>query len=140
MNRVITVIGTTLSTPREYNTSVTTWGQLKDLISRDFGDISNMQAVCKETRNTMDRDDAILHEGNSVYFLSSRKIKAGGINIVELLEALKMEYNEAIDNVIEQVNDGLFDVEPCHENAAGVSHVKGISTEDANFLRELQNS
>lgn len=77
MNRIITVIGTTLSTPREYNTSVTTWGALKDLISRDFGDITGMKATSKELRVNYERDDAQLFEGSDKIFLSSAKIKAG---------------------------------------------------------------
>ena len=80
MSRTITVIGTTLSTPREYTTSASTWGQLKDLVSRDFGDTSNMSAVCKETRNTLDRNDALLPDGSCTVFLSQKKIKAGFIS------------------------------------------------------------
>ncbi len=75
--RTITVIGTTLSTPREYQTESTTWGQLKDLVSRDFGDVSNMKAVVKETRATLEREDALLPDSDCTIFLTQAKIKAG---------------------------------------------------------------
>lgn len=138
--RTVTVIGTTLSVPKEYNTEATTWGQLKDLVSRDFGDISGMKAVCKENRNTLDRDDAMLPDDDCTIFLSSAKIKAGGIDIVELLEALKNEYINTIDNVLEQIANGDFDVSSSNENAIAVSskpQVNGISREDAEFLATM---
>lgn len=135
--RTITVIGTTLSTPREYNTSATTWGQLKEII-REFGDVSNMKAVVKENRATLEREDALLPEGDCTVFLSQAKIKAGVVDAVAILSALKEEYSDAVDNVIDRVKDGEFDIEPGNENAIGTSKVKGISVEDAAFLESLQ--
>lgn len=136
--RTVTVIGTTLSAPREYQTESTTWGQLKDLISRDFGNVSNMKAVIKETRATMERDDALLPDEDCTVFLTQAKIKAGVVDVVAVLSALKEEYNEAIDNVIDRVQEGEFDAEPGAENALGSAKVKGISAEDAAFLESLQ--
>lgn len=135
--RTITVIGTTLSTPREYQTESTTWGQLKDLVSRDFGDVSNMKAVVKETRATLEREDALLPDEDCTIFLTQAKIKAGAVDLIEVLEAMKEEYNEAIDNVIARVNEGEFDTSPNGENAVTKSSVKSISAEDAAFLRSL---
>lgn len=135
--RTITVIGTTLSTPREYQTESTTWGQLKDLVSRDFGDVSNMKAVVKETRATLEREDALLPDEDCTIFLTQAKIKAGAVDVIEILEALKEEYTEAIDNVIARVNEGEFDTAPTAENAVAKSAVKSISAEDAAFLRSL---
>ncbi len=55
-----------------------------------------------------------------------------------MLEALKEEYNTAIDNVIDMVNQGEFDVPATNENAAVKSNAKRISNEDAEFLRSLE--
>lgn len=141
--RTITVIGTTLSTPREYVTEATTWGQLKDAIQRDFGDVSKMRVTSKATRNDLERDDAVLFDGDDTLFITQKSIKAGGVDIIQLLEALREEYNEAIDNVVNMVESGAFDTEEPINTVQYGSKAQSrpqISAEDAAMLRELQNS
>lgn len=139
--RIITVIGTTLPTPKEYQTEATTWGQLKDVVSRDFGSVENMKAIIKETRATLERGDAILPDSDCTIFLTQAKIKAGAVDAVEVLKALKEEYNSAIDEVIDRVEAGDFDVDANAENAvSAVKATKSISAEDAAFLAQLQQS
>jgi len=137
--RTITVIGTQRP-PMEYQTEATTWGQLKDLVQRDFGSLNGMIAIVKESRVNLESEDAVLPEGDTTLFLTQTKIKAGAVDVVEVLRALKEEYNTAIDEVIERVEAGEFDVESGAENApAKASGVKGISAEDAAFLAQLQH-
>lgn len=138
--RTVTVIGTTLSNPREYQTEATTWGQLKDLISPDFGNVEGMKAVVKETRGNLERNDAVLPEEDFTLFLTPGKIKAGAVDVVQMLSALKEEFNAAIDEVIDRTQNGDFDVEDSNENAPTKVGQKGISAEDAAFLRELQSN
>lgn len=138
--RTITVIGTTLTTPREYQTEATTWGQLKDLVTQDFGNVEGMKAVVKETRGTLERNDAILPEEDCTIFLTPAKIKAGNVDVVQILSALRDEFNTAIDEVIDRTQAGEFDVEGGDENAPTKASVKGISREDADFLASLQNN
>lgn len=75
--RRVTVISTLKSNPVPYDSNATTWGELKDVVARDFGDVSGMKAVVKETRNTLDQDAAVLPEDNFTIFLTQSKIKAG---------------------------------------------------------------
>lgn len=135
--RTITVIGTTLPNPKEYTTEATTWGQLKEVVSRDFGTIDKMKAVIKETRATLEREDALLPEDDCTIFLTQAQIKAGTVDVVSMLAALKEEYSTAIDEVIDRVQAGEFDIAEGAENAIGKSVVKGISAEDAAFLSTL---
>jgi hypothetical protein len=136
--RNVTVISTQKNAPVVYPTPATTWGQLRDLITRDFGNVGEMKAVIKETRNSLDVADAVLPEGNFTVFLTQTKIKAGAVDQSEVLSALKDEFVTAFDRVQERLEAGEFDVDADHENAVANSSNSAISAADRNALAELQ--
>lgn len=75
--RRITVISTQKNDPKVYNSSATTWGELKHYVEADFGSLDNLKAVVKETRNSLESDQSVLPDGNCVILLTQTKIKAG---------------------------------------------------------------
>lgn len=106
--RDIRIISSTRTGVKNISSSVETWGQLKDSIS-DFGDLSKMTAVVKETRVTLDNNEALLPEGTFTVYLSPKQIKAGSGNSVEIITALRDKLNSAFDELIEEIEDGNFD-------------------------------
>lgn len=145
--RQIIVVSTTKTQPKVLNSAASTWGQLQDALASDFGNLSSMRAVVKETRNDLTSPEAVLPEGNFTLFLSPKQIKAGGVDLVAALEALKQKWNNAIDELIEEAEDGEYDSEDEDEEEeyfttsykAKSAPVKGISAEDKAILEQLKN-
>ena len=75
--RRITVISTQKNDPKVYNSSAETWGEIRSQIESDFGSLSNMKAVVKETREALESSSDELPDGNCVILLTQVKIKAG---------------------------------------------------------------
>lgn len=144
--RKILVISTTRSTPKEVWSDARTWGELKDALVQDYGDVSKMRAVVKETKVDLAANEAELPSGDFTLFLSPKQIKAGNnVDIVNVLQALKDRWNTSIDEIIEDIEDGDYDEdedpEPTPSRNHGSSRSSGgaiISSEDAAFLRKLQ--
>jgi hypothetical protein len=134
--RTVTVISTQKNQPQTYTTPATTWGQLRDLITRDFGNVSEMKAVVKETRNSLDVADALLPTGNFTVFLTQAKIKAGGVNLAAVIAALKEEFITAFEEVEARIDDGEFDVAAQNDVVGG----SRISEEDRRALQQLQQA
>lgn len=75
----IKVLSSTKSGFRTIVSEAETWGQLKDNL-REFGNVNELTAVVKETKNTLEDDGASLPAGDFTLYLSPKKIKAGTIN------------------------------------------------------------
>jgi len=76
--RVITIYSTK-GGMKEITTIATTWGELKPEIKKAGYDLANLAATCGTTRNSLDRDDAILQTGDYTIFLRPVKTKSGAL-------------------------------------------------------------
>lgn len=125
-----------LPAPKEILTNARTWGDFKRELSDVIRDLKNTTAVLKETRATLEMDDAILPDTNCTIFISQKQIKAGTIDTVRLLESAKDKFSELIDSLIEEVEDGEFDVDDNFNRVSKVAE-PSISNEDAEFLQRM---
>jgi hypothetical protein len=75
MSRKITLFNSNSQVRKEVMTNATTWGQLKsenvDFIT------ANLRGMVRETRVSLEHDDAQLPSGESVIFLATKEIKSG---------------------------------------------------------------
>ena len=125
--RKITVISTTRTTPKELYSEATTWGQLQESLS-EFGNVASMRAVVKETKNDLTSSQAELPSGDFTLFLTPKTIKAG-TDLVAVLEALKDKWVNAIDEVIDEIEEG--------EYAGSGNGSKSVTNEDQAILAKL---
>lgn len=109
--RKIIVVSTTRTTPKVLNSEAETWGELQDALASDFGNVSSLRAVVKETKNDLTSSEAVLPEGDFTLFLAPKQIKAGGTDIKAILETLKERWNEAIDEIIDGIEEGEYETE-----------------------------
>lgn len=104
--RKIVVFDAQMSEKTEYMSSATTWGEFKDEVGRSFND---KKVTVKETRVTLENEDAILPAGEFVLFLFQKESKFGitdeqGATMVDLLEQILQkltvldQVKEAMDN------------------------------------------
>lgn len=136
MIREIKIISSTRQGVKTLNSEVETWGQLKDSL-HDYGNLSSMTAVVKETRNSLQVDEARLPEGDFTLYLSPKQIKAGtNDRSVAILESLKDKLSEAIDEIILEIEDGDYD----HLSAgkSSKSSSSEVSAEDRAMLESLK--
>jgi hypothetical protein len=74
--RTITVFNTQSNTPSTFESDATTYGQIKNQI--DGSD--SMKVVVRETKVTLESDEAMLPEGDFTLFLFPGKVKSGWEN------------------------------------------------------------
>lgn len=105
--RNIRVISSQADNVKTISSSATTWGKLKQELGSHFSGVSDMKAIVRDTRITLESDEAILPTGDFTIILSMKKI-ASGIDIYEEtgftkeeLEDLKMNLISFIDTVLE---------------------------------------
>jgi hypothetical protein len=77
MNRKIDVIHTSSQEQITVTTTARTWGDLKNSNSGISRMASGMKAVVKETKVTLESDDAVLPDHDIVVYLTAGKVKAG---------------------------------------------------------------
>lgn len=129
--RSIKIASSTKTSVQVLQSEAVTWGQLKDSLS-DYGDLSKMTAMVKETRHTLQLDDAVLPEGDFTLYLSPKNIKAGSEKSVQILKDLKEGFIATIDEIIENIEEGDYD----HLSESKSKSVPK-SAEDENFLKKL---
>lgn len=133
--REIKVLSSTRSGVKTIYSEATTWGQLKDGLD-EFGDLTKLSAVIKETKNSLQVDEAVLPEGAFTLYLSPKQIKAGNTREVQILEDLKSKFCDAVDEIIENIEDGEYDhLDSAKDGKPGSSDK--VSSEDANFLSSM---
>lgn len=79
ITRRITVISTQKNDPKVYNSSASTWGELRSYIEADFGSLDNMKAVLKNgsAKTELESSSNALPSNDCVIMLTQTKIKAG---------------------------------------------------------------
>jgi len=137
MIRTITVASTTRSGAKELRTEATTWGQLKDSLRADFGDLDKMRAVVRESRVDLAADDAQLPEESFTLLLTPKQIKAGtkDVDVIAVLRDVQDKFVESIEEIIEGIKEGDYD--KVSSNTEKVS--KPISNDLARELEALRS-
>lgn len=134
--RKIVVISTTKSKPKEFQSEATKWGQLLDVLSPDYGDLSKMRVVVKESKVTLESPEAELPLTDFKLYMSPKEIKAGAHDLQAVLESLKAKFTKAFEDIIAEVEDGDFDTEDEDEDAE--EEDDSLSSEDQDFLKEMK--
>jgi hypothetical protein len=105
----VTVFNTQSNTPSSFTTEATTYGEIKHLIPG----ADSMKVVVRETKVTLENDEAVLPEGDFTLFLFPEKVKSGAIDSSDydaddegLLEAL-MNVDENVDYVLATLSSKL---------------------------------
>lgn len=93
--RKIDVIHTSSQEQITRNTDIRTWGELKSYYPEINRMASGMKAVVKETKVTLESDDAVLPDGPCVIYLTMGKVKAGK---VQLPERVTKRIQELVDD------------------------------------------
>ena len=77
MSRKITIYSTKTKATQEITTPVNTWGELKPLVNSEMG-VGNAKCMIRETRNTLENNEAQLPTGDFTVFVYPEKVKSGG--------------------------------------------------------------
>lgn len=80
MSRKITIYSTKTKATQEITTPVTTWGELKPLVNSEMG-VGNAKCMVRETRNTLENNEAVLPTGDFIVFVYPEKVKSGNEKI-----------------------------------------------------------
>lgn len=109
MIRTITV-GSPTGT-KEYRSEAGTWGQFKDSLRGDFGDLEKMRAVVRETRTDLVSDGALLPEESFTLLLTTKQIKAGSrdVDVIKVLREVNERFSQSIEEIIEGIEEGDYD-------------------------------
>jgi hypothetical protein len=102
--RKVTYFVTTNNSTKSVNSSANTWGELKD----QLGIEADLKFVLKETRVTLESNDAILPSTDITIFGFAKKNKSGSVDaadIVRELNWLRSEVNSRIDDIIQTIVD-----------------------------------
>ena len=82
MSRKITIYSTKTKATQEITTPVTTWGELKPLVNSEMG-VGSAKCMVRETRNTLENNEAVLPTGDFIVFVYPEKVKSGNEKIEE---------------------------------------------------------
>lgn len=137
--RTITVASTSRSGAKTIQSEASTWGQLKDALSHDFGDVHNMRAVIRESRTDLVSDDAVLPDGAFTVLLTPKQIKAGAkdVDVIRVLEAVKELFSNGLDEIMDEVSvdGGEFSMPEVTKKVKNV----GVSSTLQRELEDLKN-
>ena len=100
---IVTTI-TTSGTKKETTTQATNWGQLKEDLRRNGIQTEGMKAVLKETRATLDINDALIPQQDFKLFLWPGKVKSGNSELVREIERMKGKIVEDAKDTVGQLN------------------------------------
>lgn len=125
--RKVIVFSTLTEQKQVIETDVTTWGELKKLVS-DFNS-DTMKATEGTTKTTLESNEAVLPTGDFKVFLTPSKIKAGGevrytpTQIKELRTKLDNVFSDLLD---EDSNEDAQEEIPLTEEEILLAEAKAI--------------
>jgi hypothetical protein len=115
----------------EVNSDATTWGELKDVLnSRDIS-TDGMKGIIRETKITLESDEAQLPDDNFTLFLFTAKVKSG-LDTAEMLRDLRNRMDEAFDEMIDDLKEGVYG-----DDSDGA--ISDLKKERDRLARELTN-
>lgn len=99
--RTIRIISTQSDSVKSLESSATSWGELKEELSGMFSGVSDMKAIVRETRVTLEAAEAVLPEGNFTVILSMKKIASGSTRYnTSQLKELRTKINNLFNDLI----------------------------------------
>lgn len=101
--RTIRVISTQADSAISIESNATTWSQLKEELGARFSGVSDMKAIVRETRVTLESPEAQLPEANFTIILSMKKIASGVRYSISQLRELRTKLNNVFADLLEDV-------------------------------------
>lgn len=87
----------------EVETAATTWAELKSDMEDVGISTDGMKGVVRETKVSLEANDAQIPEGNFTVMLFTGKIKSGAFDhaqmMVDLRDSIETAYNKVIENI-----------------------------------------
>lgn len=97
----ITIYSTRKGEASKFNTSATTWGELrKELYKADLYN-EKMKAVLSTNKMTLENDDVVLPDGGYTIFMVPKETKSGVGFSVEKVKSLQADMNTLFESVIQ---------------------------------------
>jgi len=120
----VTII-TTQGSKTEITSSATTWGQLRQELSRYQIQTDGMKAVLGSTRTTLELDNSILPHEDFKIFLYPNKVKSGNDQNDQVLAK---ELERVKGKVIELVKDVVREVNVIQDSLIGKENINKVTT------------
>jgi hypothetical protein len=98
--RTIRVISTQADSAISIESNATTWSQLKEELGARFSGVSDMKAIVRETRVTLESPEAQLPEGNFTIILSMKKIASGVRYSISQLREIRTKLNNVFADLL----------------------------------------
>ena len=92
----------------EVVTEATTWAELKSDMEDAGISTDGMKGVVRETKVSLEANDAQIPEGNFTVMLFTGKIKSGAFDHAQMMRDLRDSIENAYNKVIENIDCGAY--------------------------------
>lgn len=92
----------------EVVTEATTWAELKSDMEDAGISTDGMKGVVRETKVSLEANDAQIPEGNFTVMLFTGKIKSGAFDHAQMMRDLRDSIENAYNEVIENIDCGAY--------------------------------
>ena len=92
----------------EVVTAATTWAELKSDMEDAGISTDGMKGVVRETKVSLEANDAQIPEGNFTVMLFTGKIKSGAFDHAQMMRDLRDSIETAYNEVIENIDCGAY--------------------------------
>lgn len=117
----------------EVETAATTWAELKSDMEDAGISTDGMKGVVRETKVSLEANDAQIPEGNFTVMLFTGKIKSGAFDHAQMMRDLRDSIEDAYNEVIENIDCGAYvEDEPERSNSTS-----SLESERRKIEREL---
>lgn len=117
----------------EVETAATTWAELKSDMEDAGISTDGMKGVVRETKVSLEANDAQIPEGNFTVMLFTGKIKSGAFDHAQMMVDLRDSIETAYNKVIENIDCGAYgEDEPERSNSTS-----SLEAERRKLEREL---
>lgn len=117
----------------EVETAATTWAELKSDMEDAGISTDGMKGVVRETKVSLEANDAQIPEGNFTVMLFTGKIKSGAFDHAQMMRDLRDSIEDAYNEVIENIDCGAYgEDEPERSNSTS-----SLEAERRKLEREL---
>lgn len=129
--RNIRVISSQTNSAKTIQSSATNWGDLKNELANHFSGVSDMKAIVRDTRVTLESSDAVLPTGDFTIILSMKKIASGSdsdTNTTRYRDAILREMRTKLNNIFDDLLGEEEEEEEIKSN---------LTNDDEDALQEL---
>lgn len=117
----------------EVETAATTWAELKSDMEDAGISTDGMKGVVRETKVSLEANDAQIPKGNFTVMLFTGKIKSGAFDHAQMMSDLRDSIENAYNEVIENIDCGAYgEDEPERSNSTS-----SLEAERRKLEREL---